>query len=626
MEDVFAFLKPVVDAHTMGINFIGELLRECGYKVLIAPQNIAIAVGEIEYEANQRRVLDWLQANKVTKVGLSYRLDPAKAAQLMGYFVQGLKDRGLLAYQGGPLSALYFAGLPQACELIEKEHRGLVQTFHGGESPKETLQKLGVPQERIPAEITESSRYDDWRLEFGREVARLGAYQRFQPVETPCYPQFGTKEDTLEKRLAFTSNDSFRPLMRAHVGPYSFEMSREAAVQQFLSWVEKLVESGFLDILSIGTSQLTQSNFGENWEGKPNGGGVPINSIEEYEAVWARSRPLLVRTYAGTKNIPQLAAIHEESLNISWHALSLWWFNQLDGRGPYGLLENLRQHIEAINYIAQTKKPLEANVSHHFAFRGADDLTYIVSTYLAARLAKKMGIKTFVLQNMLNTPRFTWGIQDLAKSRALLKLIGRLAGPDFKVLLQPRAGLDYFRPNLEEAKAQLASVTALMDDIDPHNEASPPIIHVVSYSEGLYLATPTVVDESIRITHYTLEKYRELRKKGNIEDMSKNSAVKERTLKLVAGAQEIIAAIEEHIDNPYSAEGLYKIFVAGFLPTPYLWSDADEFQYAKRWKTKPFRGGVSVVDELGNLVKPAVRIDYAVGKIKEAQYFLAQQK
>ena len=50
---------------------------------------------------------------------------------------------------------------------------------------------------------------------------------------------------------------------------------------------------------------------------------------EEYRKVWEASRPLLVRTYAGTKNIPMLARIHEQTLNICWHALSLWWFNML---------------------------------------------------------------------------------------------------------------------------------------------------------------------------------------------------------------------------------------------------------------------------------------------------------
>ena len=212
-------------------------------------------------------------------------------------------------------------------------------------------------------------------------------------------------------------------------------------------------------------------------------------------------------------------------------------------------------------------------------------MTYIVSAYLAAKLAKKLGIKTYILQNMLNTPRLTWGVQDLAKSRALLKLIGELADDNFRVLLQPRAGLDYFKPDLYEARIQLAAVTALMDDIDPHNQMSPPIIHVVSYSEASHLATPEIINESIQITQQSIKKYRQLRRSGNIDDMSKNADIDERMNELVDSAKVIIKAIESSIDNPYSPEGFYKIYAAGFLPTPYLWGEVDEFRHATELRT-----------------------------------------
>ena len=391
-------------------------------------------------------------------------------------------------------------------------------------------------------------------------------------------------------------------------------------------WAKTLAKSNYLDILSIGSSQLTQSNFGEVWEGKTNGGGVPVNSPEEYRMIWEASRPLLVRTYAGTKNIPSLAQMHEQTLNICWHALSLWWFNKLDERGPYDVYTNLKQHIDTIKYIAKTDKPFEANVPHHFAFRGADDVTYIVSAYLAAKLAKKLGIKTFVLQNMLNTPRFTWGIQDLAKSRAMIKLVRSLEDSSFRVLLQPRSGLYYFKPDLYEARIQLAAVTALMDDIDPYNEMSPPIIHVVSYSEASHLATPEIINESIQITQYSLQKYREMRKQGKIEDMAKNLDVNERSAELYQSAIKVISAIEDSIDDPYTPEGFYKIFAAGFLPVPCLWGEVEEFKHAKNWRTKPVRGSVKVVDENNNVMKTEQIIQIAKSNLKDAEYNLKQRQ
>ncbi|SHJ92777.1 hypothetical protein SAMN02745227_01092 [Anaerobranca californiensis DSM 14826] len=236
-----------------------------------------------------------------------------------------------------------------------------------------------------------------------------------------------------------------------------------------------------------------------------------------------------------------------------------------------------------------------------------------------------MGIKTLILQNMLNTPKITWGIQDLAKSRAMLNLVKTLEDKDFKILLQTRAGLDYFKPNLEEAKIQLAAVTALMDDIDPHNQWSPPIIHVVSYSEASHLATPDIVNESIKITQYTLQKYRTLRKQGQIEDMSKNLEIEERMYELLNSAKEIIDAIEKNILNPYSPEGFYKIFASGFLIVPYLWGDIEEFKHATYWKTKPVNGSIKVVDEDGKVIKPSKIVNYAVQNIKEVEYILKEK-
>ena len=141
-----------------------------------------------------------------------------------------------------------------------------------------------------------------------------------------------------------------------------------------------------------------------------------------------------------------------------------------------------------------------------------------------------------------------------------------------------------------------------MDDIEPHDETSPPLIHVVSYSEASHLATPADVNESIKITLYSLMKYRRLRREGNVDDMAVNRDVEERMQDLLESARKIIAAIESSIKDPYTPEGLYTVFAAGFLPTPYLWGEWPEFAHVKRWKTIPVRGCVKVVDDHGYLV------------------------
>jgi len=596
-NEVFGLIHPAIDAHTLGISSAAQLLEDCGYSVVIADAHVCSAANQPSHLDNVQIVLNWIRQHGITRLGFSYRLDPAEGAERFGRLLYQLRDRRMLAEQGGPLRGLYFAGLPAACERVAQEHGDLVETFDGDETPAETLRKLGVPPSRIPTAMSAEVDYDEFRLRFGRELVESGKHLRIAPPNRSGYPEFGTARDTVVARIKHVQQHGQPPLMRAHVGPYLPD--REAAVRLFLDWTRELAHSGFLDVLSIGTSQLSQSHFGEDWTGLPNGGGVPINSPEEFRMVWQMVRPMLVRTYAGTRNIPHLARMYEETIHIAWHALSFWWFCRIDGRGPYPVRQNLEQHLETLRFIAESSKPFEPNIPHHFAFRGADDVSYVVSSVLAARTAKRLGVRTLILQNMLNTPKATWGIQDLAKSRALLTLVRELEDERFRVILQPRAGLDYFSPNLERAKAQLAAVTALMDDIEPHNPNSPPVIHVVSYSEASHLADPPVVNESIQITTAALQEYRRLRKKGEVEDMSQHPEVKTRTEELLQDARAALKAIEESIPDPYSAEGLYRVLWAGFLPVPYLWEGREEFAHAVRWQTRVIRGSVKVVDEQG---------------------------
>ena len=619
-NETFGLIKTLVDAHTMGVHAAAALLRDCGYRVLISPPPIEDAMDKIFAEESQKKILEWIKENNISRIGFSYRLDPDTAVELMGRLIHTLKSAGYYESYGAQIKSVFFAGLTPACEKIEKEYGGRVSAFRGGESAEETLLVMGVPFEEIPKQITEGCQYDKNLIKFGEDIIKSGEYRKMKAPERNWYPQFGTDRDTLELRLDHNYKGGFQPIIRAHSGPYSAELSRAACLKEYREWCHTLGKSGFLDVLSIGSSQLSQSNFGESWEGKPNGGGVPVNSEEEYREIWEAARPMLVRTYSGTKNVVRLAEIYERTINISWHALSLWWFNELDGRGPNALYDNLKEHLDAIRYISTTGKPVETNVPHHFAFRGADDVTYIVSGFLAAKAAKQYGTKTFVLQNMLNTPRSTWGIQDLAKGRTMLKLVKELEDDNFRVVLQSRAGLDYFKPNLETAKAQLASVTAMMDDIDPFNQMSPEIIHVVSYSEALFLATPDILDDSIKITRTALSEYRRLKKRGLTPDVSTDE-INNRQAALELACRKIIKAMETYIPNLYSPEGLYLAFVAGWLPVPELWSDSDEFVHAKGWGTRMTNGGVVLCDQ-DVIVSTDYRINRCVENLPNARYIM----
>ncbi|MDR2410260.1 MAG: hypothetical protein LBE13_19415 [Bacteroidales bacterium] len=600
-NEIFGFVKPSVDVHTLGISTISNLLKSCGYKTHIATDEISEAVTHIQKLNYFGIFRKWIIDNQISRIGFSYRLDPQDATDYFCKLYYQLLNHNMLFENGGILRGIFFSGLPDACVLIQRELGKDFLVFPGDESPAESLKMLGIPFHKLPNDMLQKNDYDNMRWKF---AAKLISNEKYKTIQSPNhlgYSEAGAATDSYLKRLEYCIQKKTLPVIRAHVGPYN--PNHQEAIKEFMDWEKQLAKKGLLDVLSIGTSQLTQSNFGDNWDGLPNGGGVPVNSELEYLQIKEAAYPMLVRTYAGTKNISNLASLHERCLNISWHALSFWWFCEIDGRGNNTVFANLKEHLETIKYIASTGKPLEPNVPHHFAFRGADDITYIISAFLAAKISKILGIKHLILQNMLNTPKYTWGIQDLAKGRTMLRIIKELEDTNFKISLQTRAGLDYLSPDLEKAKIQLAAVTALMDDIEPDNEKSPQIIHVVSYSEAVRLATPDVINESIQITLSALSEYRRLRQQGKIENMKYNMDLHLREADMYEEAKEAILFLEKHISNLYSAEGLYKIFKKGFFPVPYLYEKKDKYSMAINYATTIKNGGIRVVNEKGNIIR-----------------------
>lgn len=597
---VFGFIKPLVDVHTMGVFTMANLLRDCGYKVWIADEDVEEAVEDVHKINNYSLVKKWILDKCITRLGFSYRLDPREGCDYFVSLYEHLKNDRMLKEDGGPITDISFAGLPDTCEMVSAKTQNKVLVFQGNETPIESLRMYNVPEHLLPVSLVDDNPYDKMRWDFAKKLIESERYKSEQPLDHLGYKECGKADDSYVARLEYAREKHALPIIRTHSGPYN--PNRQEALKEYNSWCRDLAQSRLLDVLSIGSSQLTQAHFGEKWDGMPNGGGVPVNSEMEYRVIRENANPMLVRTYSGTKDVPGLARIHERALNISWHALSFWWFDELDGRGQNTLLENLKEHFEAVRYIVTTGKPVEPNVPHHFAFRGTDDVSYIISGYLAAKACKRIGVRHLILQNMLNTPKYTWGIQDLAKGRTMLRLVRELEDANFKVSLQSRAGLDYFAPDLDYAKIQLAAVTCLMDDIEPENNDSPEIVHVVNYCEAVRLATPPVIKESIQITLNALREYRLARAWGRVPNMKHDKETNERTDALYAEAKDAINFLETHIPNLYSPEGFYQVFTEGFLPVPYLMDQKRKFKKATQWHTAIKNGGIKVVDEGGKVV------------------------
>ncbi|WP_224555712.1 hypothetical protein [Pectobacterium versatile] len=599
------FVKSALDAHTLGISTVASLIEECGFKTVIASAAICKTVDHIN-DANARYIfIEWLKENNISSLGYSYRLDPVQGYRSFSMLINSLHI-ALAENKLRRMPTIFFAGLPKTCELVQEEYGNKFELFSGDETPIETLIKLKIPENLFPSWLISQSKYDDGRMSFAIELIDKGDYHQSLPLYVPPYENYAKFSDNIIERLGAVSLLEGSVLCRAHVGPYLED--RLAALAEFDSWLKVLSEAGQLDIISVGSSQLTQERFGLSWDNLPNGGGVPINSEKEFRYVRNSAKSMLVRAYSGTKNIPEYAQMMERTINCAWHALSLWWFNKADGRGPLSVEQCLKEHVNTLAFIGKFNKPFEPNVAHHFSFRGSDDLTAIIATYLAVAVAKLQGVKDVILQTMLNTPKITSGIADLVKFRTILRLVRPLCDANFRIHVQPRAGLAYFSPNLYKAKCQLAAVSCMMDDIEPNDANSPSIVHVVSYSEAVELASPPVINESVKITRHAIKEYRRL---GVGRDLLAGDVSEEINYKVSESLGDAILMIkhmEKNTPQLYSAKGLYEVYRKGYFAVPSLWDCREELKNAVSWKTKVIDGSTQVVDEQGNKISMSERL------------------
>ncbi|NLB09971.1 MAG: cobalamin B12-binding domain-containing protein, partial [Clostridiaceae bacterium] len=134
---VYGFIKPANDAHTLGLQSAAELLRECGYRVVIANPKVQRALSHYREVPARREIIDWIKTEKISRLGLSYRLDQADAVNMVGYLYEELKNSGLMSFQGGAVEIIIFGGLPRTCQSIQREFKGPLICFQGGESVKE---------------------------------------------------------------------------------------------------------------------------------------------------------------------------------------------------------------------------------------------------------------------------------------------------------------------------------------------------------------------------------------------------------------------------------------------------------------------------------------------------------
>jgi hypothetical protein len=387
------------------------------------------------------------------------------------------------------------------------------------------------------------------------------------------------------------------PLIRHHFGLPD--------LQQTIDGVTSIAEAGVLDVISLGIDQDAQENFFHPEKQDPaarGAGGVPVRTPEDYVALHQAAQtgnfPLL-RTYSGTNDFIRLAEMYMETIQNAWCAIPLFWFNQMDGRGPWDLEGSIREHQEVMRWYGERDIPVELNEPHHWGMRDAPDVVYVVSGFLSAYNARAFEVHDYIAQFMFNSPPNLSIPMDLAKMAAILQLIEPLQNKQFRIWKQTRTGLLSYPLDEGEAMGHLSST------IFSQMALSPDIIHVVGHTEAHHAATADDVIRSARIAAKTIRNAIE-----SAPALLLDPRMVEQTQFLVQQAGITLEAIRKIADRSVQdawidPTTLAKAVKLGILDAPQLRNNA--FAPGKV-KTRIIGGASVVVDEMQQPINEEERI------------------
>jgi len=489
--------------HVAGVSNFLRLAEQVGWRTIFLGPAVPI-----------EKVIEIAKIEKADLVGVSYRLTPENAENLLGEFAE---------------------------EADELRSSGVKFAFGGTPPVAERARKL---------------KFFEICFDGTEETEDVSAYLKGQDLperKEADYPQ------TAVERIRWKSPF---PLIRHHFGLPD--------MQTTIDGIRVIAESKMLDVISLGIDQEAQENFfhPERQEKRRIGaGGVPVRTPDDYRSLYVASRTgnfPIMRTYSGTDDFIRLAEMYLETINISWAAVPLYWFNKMDGRGSWDLEGSLREHQKLMAWYGERKIPVECNEAHHWGMRDAPDVIFVVSAYLAAYNAKAAGVKDHILQMMFNSPPGTSDAMDVAKMLAALELVSDLTGPDFRVWKQTRTGLLSYPVDLDKARAHLAASVYVQMAVKPD------IVHVVGYPEADHAVTAREVVESCAMARRAIENaYR-----GQI-DLTSSPNVLERVDELVFEARILRDAIRSlgdgESDDPLADVAvLAEAVKAGLMDAPQL--------------------------------------------------------
>lgn len=585
------------DPHTEGLHNAGRIARMAGIESVL-----------LEPSINLDNLCNEIRKYNPKYIGLSYRLTPAIACleleKALNYFV----NTGLLKDTDDV--KIIFAGLPDTIKKMRTKLETLPLKIelcspfpNAMDRAIETIDFFDIVEnrEQILEQVREEIAPAGIKIfdELANEVVAHDNYKSMPPLKIPSNEAIYSYTRRIQ--------ESSIPLLRSHFGIPADN------IEPTVKGIRQIAEARVIDELSLGSSDLSQRYFGfpEMFVGKKNDGGVPYKTIEDLQRLFNASRcgnfPA-VKPYCHVANIVQFV---NECLSIgllkgAHQAVPLYWFNELDGRGPATVRQSIHEHFAAVKQLARYGIPVEMNDPNQWSSRQAHD-TIIVSSYaLIAAVMTMCGVKNMVLQMQFNKPKETGDYADLAKMCAGLEMAKRIcqfSKIPINLITETRTGIEHLSPDFEYAKWQLARSTILQMCMEPQ------VIHLVSYCEANYAARPEDIIDSSQLIRRAVEIFRE--NKSDIDKYLQSQILRERMDFLINESSYLLKEVAK-LNIKYQPY-LYTIDQL----TPYL-GDADTIaesierkiitspgiinsKYKANFLTKPMKYGmINVVDDYIN--------------------------
>jgi len=502
--------------HNLGVETFANWMQDLDQGYVAVKLGPAVPIHEVVNKVREARP---------EVVGVSMRLGDLHVDKLINEFVEMVTKYGLHPRESGIRYS--FGGLRPAANLV--------RAMTGLPLEEDRFIREDEKHYDLAAVAEEYQQKQDFQGFFDLVVDDFVTMEQLEDFAHRRSAGFAPDplhwSDYLVERIRQVRERENRPVLRAHIG-----IAAET-IEPTIDAIEKLADAETLEIVSLAPDQTSQELLakfirGEEDPGKylSGQGGAPIRTTEDLarlKSAAQRGNFPMTRIYTGTDELLDLAHLWEEHLNISFPAVPIFFYNELDGRGPISIRDGFDEHFRTIEYWAEQGKPLEINDPHQWGLRYATDDMQVTDHVLCAIIALKKGIKNYVMQMMFELPPEISALDDLAKMKAAYELVEPLTRHfQFRIHRQTRSGLPSFPPNLNQAKGHLAF------GVYTQLYMNPDILHVVTHSEAHHEASSDDIIESCEIVKQVCWDFA----KGNVPQIWEEPTVKERITELKRSA------------------------------------------------------------------------------------------